>query len=221
MEQIFELFREQSDQAKATQMAHYLRDQFQFIGIKTPERRTLSREFLKAKKVQPQIDWDFVMRAWEADEREFQYLASDYLRVMRKSLTSADLTQIKMLITTKSWWDSVDSLDELVGTITQLEPASKSIILDWAEDENFWVRRVAIDHQLTFKAATDTDLLAKVIQKNFGSTEFFINKAIGWALRDYSKSNPTWVREFLKEHQNSLHALSYREASKYLKSSKK
>ncbi|TYC48483.1 DNA alkylation repair protein [Weissella muntiaci] len=216
MEQIFELFRKQSDQAKATQMAHYLRDQFQFIGIKTPERRALSREFLKAKKAQPQIDWDFVMQAWEADEREFQYLASDYLRAMRKSLTSADLTKIKMLITTKSWWDSVDSLDELVGTITQLEPTSKSIILDWAEDENFWVRRVAIDHQLTFKAATDTELLAKVIQKNFDSTEFFINKAIGWALRDYSKSNPTWVREFLKEQQNSLHALSYREASKYL-----
>ena len=89
-------------------------------------------------------------------------------------------------------------------------------MLEWSQDENIWVRRVAIDHQLLFKEKTDEELLGKIIQNNLGSKEFFINKAIGWSLRDYSKTNPQWVAGFIEEHREKLAPLSIREGSKYL-----
>ncbi len=83
-------------------------------------------------------------------------------------------------------------------------------------DDNFWIRRIAIDHQLTRKEKTDPELLEAIIRKNFGSSEFFINKAIGWSLRDYSKVNPEWVRDFLTRYSEKMAPLSIREASKYV-----
>jgi len=89
-------------------------------------------------------------------------------------------------------------------------------MLKWSVDEDFWVRRVAIDHQLGRKEKTNTDLLEKILTNNFGSKEFFINKAIGWALRDYSKTNPDWVRYFIGKYKNKMDKLSIREGSKYI-----
>jgi 3-methyladenine DNA glycosylase AlkD len=90
------------------------------------------------------------------------------------------------------------------------------LMLKWSVDEDFWVRRVAIDHQLGRKEKTNTDLLEKILTNNFGSKEFFINKAIGWALRDYSKTNPDWVRYFIGKYKNKMDKLSIREGSKYI-----
>jgi 3-methyladenine DNA glycosylase AlkD len=90
-------------------------------------------------------------------------------------------------------------------------------MLKWSQDPDFWVRRVAIEFQLLRKGETDTALLAQIIENNLGSQEFFINKAIGWALRDYSKTNPAWVADFINRHQEDLSKLSIREGSKYLK----
>ena len=89
-------------------------------------------------------------------------------------------------------------------------------MLEWSTDEDFWVRRIAIDHQLCRKERTNTELLEKILVNNFGSSEFFINKAIGWSLRDYSKTNPDWVRNFVETHKDKMAKLSIREASKYL-----
>ena len=89
-------------------------------------------------------------------------------------------------------------------------------LLNWSLDENFWLRRIAIDHQLLRKEKTDTALLEKIIVNNFGQTEFFINKAIGWALRDYSKTDPDWVRAFIKKYEDKMAPLSKKEASKYI-----
>ena len=89
-------------------------------------------------------------------------------------------------------------------------------MLKWSEDNDFWVRRIAIDHQLCRKLDTDTALLEKILVNNFGSSEFFINKAIGWSLRDYSKSNPEWVRGFIERHRDKMSPLSLKEANKYL-----
>ena len=95
-------------------------------------------------------------------------------------------------------------------------------IIDWDlldrcyADEDFWVRRIAIDHQLCRKERTNTELLEKILVNNFGSSEFFINKAIGWSLRDYSKTNQDWVRNFVETHKDKMDKLSIREASKYL-----
>lgn len=89
-------------------------------------------------------------------------------------------------------------------------------MVEWRLDSNIWIRRVAIDHQLLFKEETDAELLAIIIKNNLNQTEFFINKAIGWGLRDYSKTNPNWVSSFIKENKSELASLSIREGSKYL-----
>ena len=90
------------------------------------------------------------------------------------------------------------------------------MILDWSRDDNIWLRRIAIDHQLLRKEKTDTALLAQILDNNLGHSEFFINKAIGWALRDYSKTNPEWVRGYIESRREKMTVLSIREASKYL-----
>lgn len=117
---------------------------------------------------------------------------------------------------TKSWWDSIDGLDELVGKIVLNHPEAKTVILDWSVDDDFWLRRLAIDHQLLEKENTDTELLEQILVNNLNQTEFFINKAIGWSLRDYSKTNPDWVRMFINKYRNQMASLSIREASKYI-----
>ena len=86
----------------------------------------------------------------------------------------------------------------------------------WSTEDDFWVRRIAIDHQLLRKDRTNTELLETILVNNFGSHEFFINKAIGWALRDYSKTNPDWVRNFIDRHRDQMAALSIKEGSKYI-----
>ena len=116
----------------------------------------------------------------------------------------------------KSWWDSIDFLDEHVGSIVRRFAQAKATMLVWSQDDNFWIRRLAIDHQLGFKLEMDADLLATIIKNNLGSDEFFINKAIGWSLREYSKVAPDWVREFIAKHDADLSNLSIREGLKVL-----
>ena len=212
---IFDDLRAAANPEKAVQMSAYMRDQFAFLGIPTPRRKELSREFLKAadKKI---IDWQFVFDCWEQNEREFQYLALDYLTRLKKALTADDIPNIRRLIVSKSWWDTIDSLDVFIGDIALGDREVNTVILAWSEDENFWLRRAAIDHQLGRKEKTDKELLEKIIVNNLGQTEFFINKAIGWSLREYSKTDPGWVRAFIEKHKNNLAPLSVREGSKYL-----
>ena len=212
---IFSDFRKAADPVKAASMSAYMRDNFPYLGIPTPKRRELSREFLKTvdKKT---VDWDFVFECWKQPEREFQYLAMDYLEKVKKVLTPADIPNLKEITITKSWWDTVDSIDMFVGEIALKYPETNTTILEWSEDENIWLRRIAIDHQLARKGKTDTKLLERIIRNNFGQTEFFINKAIGWSLREYSKTDPAWVRSFIEKYRDKMTALSIKEASKYI-----
>ena len=196
-------------------MSAYMSNQFPFLGIATPVRRELSREFLKSKS-KNMVDWEFVFKCWEQPEREFQYLAMDYLNKVANALTSLDIPNLHKLIVTKSWWDTIDGLDVIVGNIALRYPEINSTLLAWSVDENFWLRRIAIDHQLMRKNKTDTALLEKILVNNLGQTEFFVNKAIGWALRDYSKTNPDWVRGFLEKYGERMSPLSVKEASKYI-----
>ena len=212
---IFAIFRAAANPERAAPMAAYMRDQFPFLGIPTPERRKLSRDFLKAVNKKA-IDWDFVHKCWEQPEREFQYLAKDYLAKLQSTLTVADIPKLRELAVQKSWWDTVDGLDVIIGDIALRFPEVNETLLQWSKDENLWLRRIAIDHQLGRKDKTDTQLLEQIIINNFGEKEFFINKAIGWSLRDYSKTNPDWVRAFIERHRNEMAALSIREASKYI-----
>ena len=213
---LFADLRAAADGERAAQMAAYMRDQFRYLGVQTPARRKISRPFLNASKKERLLDWDFVDACWQAEEREFQYVAADYLRKVRHLLTVADLPRIRGLAVTKPWWDTVDSLDATVGSVVAQSAEGRELILEWARDENMWVRRLAIDHQLQRKESTDVELLSSIIEANLGSGEFFIDKAVGWALRDYSKTDPEWVRAFIAEHRQGMAALAIREASKYL-----
>lgn len=229
---IIEEFRQYKNEENAEKQAAYLRHQFEFIGLKTPERRLLAKDFLKEKKADRQIDWELVFEFWNLPEREFQYLTLDYLHQMKKWVIFDDMEKIKKLTVSKSWWDTVDALDELVGhlLLTGRKQATendstayeqvKTLVKEWAQAENFWIRRIAIDCQLSFKNQTDLELLSYNIEKNLlGSSfadEFFITKAIGWALRDLAKTNSAWVIKFIEEHENKMAKLSIREASKHL-----
>lgn len=196
-----------ADPARAQSMAAYLRGQFDFLGVATPSRRAASTAVLRELRDAP--DWEFVATCWATEQREFQYVACDHLR--EAPLDSADLPRLKELVTTKSWWDTVDALVKPIG-----RAGSADDMLEWAGDDNLWVRRAAILHQLGRKTSTNPDLLSEIILGNLGSGEFFIDKAIGWALRDYSKVAPAWVRGFLVGHAGELAPLSRREAAKYL-----
>jgi len=213
--EVFQLLREQADEDIAREMSAYMRDLFPFLGVKTPVRRKLSRQFLKEAKREPGIDWEFIARCWEL-EREFQYLALDYLQSVAALLTPEDIPQLRKLVLSKSWWDTIDSLDSIIGDIALRYPEVNAIMLAWSTEDDFWLRRIAIDHQIGRKDKTDTALLEKIIVNNLGQTEFFINKAIGWSLREYSKTDPSWVSDFVTRHQEKLAPLSIREASKYL-----
>ena len=209
-------FEEKEDKENAAQMAKYMRNQFVFYGLPTPKRKAVYKDFLKEEKKSGQIDWAFLDRCYEDEHREFQYLVCDYLTVLDNFLAYDDIPRIKAYIKCKSWWDTTDSLDRVIGQIGLRDSRVDALMLEWSLDDDFWVRRVAIDHQLCRKEKTNTELLEKILVNNFGSDEFFINKAIGWSLRDYSKTNPEWVRTFVEKHADRMSKLSVKEAGKYI-----
>jgi len=135
--------------------------------------------------------------------------------VLKDSMQRTDLDRIKRLIINKSWWDSVDSLANIIGILCAKYPELvQNHILSWAESENIWLVRISVLFQLKYKENTDRELLKLIILKNTNNKEFFITKAFGWALREYSMTNKEWVKLFLES--NTLQSLSVREASKYL-----
>lgn len=204
------------DSEQAAKMSAYMRNQFTFLGIPTPKRRALCKGYFKAAKMENTVDWEFINTCWKKPAREFRYIAMDYLILMQDYLSPADVPRIKTIALEESWWDTIDGLDRVVGHIALKYSEVNNILLKWSEDENIWLRRIAIDHQLTRRNKTDTELLKKILVNNFGQSEFFINKAIGWSLRDCSKTNPEWVRDFIQRYQDKLAPLSIKEGSKYI-----
>lgn len=214
--EIKKLFEQNEDKENAIAMAKYMRNLFEFYGLATPKRKKLYKDFLKEEKKNKKVDWDFLDKCYLDSHREFQYLVSDYLITMNDYLTYDEIPKIKKYVKTKQWWDTIDFLDRVIGEIGLKDNRVDDLMLEWSCDNDFWVRRIAIDHQLCRKEKTNTELLEKILVNNFGSDEFFINKAIGWALRDYSKTNPLWVREFLSKYKDKMSNLSIKEASKYI-----
>ncbi len=209
------LLNENADKEQAKKMSAYMKDKFVFLGIPKPKLKEIIKPFLKETSKKP-IDWDLVRNLWDTDFREAQYVALEYLTKHKKQIIPCDFDKLKYLIITKSWWETVDTIDAFIGDIVLKEPSYKNEMLKWAEDENIWLRRIAIDYQQEYKDKTDTEMLEKIIVLNLNSTEFFINKAIGWSLRDYSKINPKWVIDFIEKHKENMAQLSIKEASKYI-----
>ena len=213
---LYEEMIQHKNEEQAQRMSKYMLNKFEYIGIKTPERRKIFKNFFSEYKNEEKIDWEFVNKCWENKYREFQYVAADYLKNMKDKLTINDIPKFKRLILEKSWWDTIDNLDMTIGALALKDSNVNKILLEWSLDENIWLRRIAIDHQLLRKEKTNTELLEKILKNNLGQAEFFINKAIGWALRDYSKTNPERVKNFIEENKEKMAKLSIKEASKYL-----
>ena len=212
---IFVEFEKLKNEKKAIEMSAYMKNQFAFLGIQANPRKEIENKIFKFVSKED-LDFKFTDKCYKNKYREFQYASVDYLNFKKKYLNMSHIEILKNYILTKSWWDTIDHLDKIVGDIALRDERVNEILLNWSLDDNIWLRRIAIDHQILRKEKTNAELLEKIIINNFNQKEFFINKAIGWSLRDYSKTNPKWVRDFIKRHKNSMSNLSIREASKYI-----
>ena len=213
------LFEQHANPAQAAPMRKYMRDQFEYLGIKTPQANILQKEFIRAHGLPPFEKLDVVSRElWSLPQREFQYLGMSLIGKYEKKLKPDFITTLEYCIVTKSWWDTVDALaSHSVGTHFKRCPKIKEQYLKkWRKSENIWLRRTTLLFQLGYKQETNFDLLCEIIRENLGSDEFFINKAIGWALRQYAHTNPAPVKKFVKATKE-LHPLSQREAMKHLR----
>jgi 3-methyladenine DNA glycosylase AlkD len=216
------LFVENQNETNAGPMKNYMKGHFPFLGIKSPLRKELEKQFFNdAKILKEPFNKEFVSALWEKDEREYHYTALTYIGKSLKKLQKEDLPFLERLITSKSWWDTVDTLaPNSVAEIARKYPEVIGETIDgWSTNENMWLRRAAILFQLKYKQNTNEELLYQYIIKNADSKEFFIQKAIGWALREYSKTNPESVKHFIEGNQ--LAPLSIREGSKYLSEAKR
>lgn len=200
----------------AEPMARYMKNLFPFCGVKKPQRALLERPFLKESLTLPLPELiQEIFRNYRKDEREYQYYAIDLAQKNIQRFSLADLAELLPLLAEKSWWDSIDAWRKVFATWVLAHPTElKQVYAFFYQHENFWYRRVAINLQLLFKEQTDPALLAQAILADLTTEEFFIQKAIGWALRDYSKVNPDWVKNFMQQH--SLSKLALREGSKYI-----
>ncbi len=203
----------------AIPMENYMKNNFSFLGIKTEERRSIFKANYALYKAE--IKSDFRNIAWELfhkKEREFHQCAIDLLvKEFKKNYILEDVKLIEDLIITSSWWDSVDVVAKylLGGYLQQFPDETYGVIDRFSSSENMWLNRSAILFQLSYKEKTNFDLLKSECEKHKESKAFFIQKAIGWALRDYSRFNPTGVREYVSS--TNLKPLSQREALRNLK----
>jgi 3-methyladenine DNA glycosylase AlkD len=203
---------------QAGQMRAYMRDQFPFLGIPVPRRRVLARTVLAGLARPTEADLRVVALAcWELPEREYQLFAADWLRRHCGVCSSSFVDTARTLITTRSWWDTVDTLaGHLVGPLVLAHPQLTSTMDEWIASDQLWLARAAILHQLTYKQRTDAGRLFAYCEQRASDKEFFIRKAIGWALREYSKTDERAVRTFVAEHSKQLSGLSRTEALKWL-----
>jgi 3-methyladenine DNA glycosylase AlkD len=221
VQDICTLFEAHADPVAAEPMKRYMRDQFEYLGLKSPQVGALLKEYIDKCGLPPLVELDTILRElWTLPEREFQYIATSLLGRFEKQLPAEFIDTLEYLIIKKSWWDTVDTLSTgVVGVHFQRFPDVRgAALLKWRNSDNLWLRRATILFQLGYKEETDFPLLCEIIRGNLGSKEFFINKAIGWALRQYTRVDPEAVRAFVAA--TPLSPLSAREALKWLEKRK-
>lgn len=211
------LFEQNANPSQAGPMKKYMRDQFEYLGIKSPQFKVLMKDFLAANGMPPARDLDVILRdLWALPQREFQYVATSLLGRSEKELPASFIKTIEYLLVTKSWWDTMDTISgSTLGVHFRRFPDIRTKYLaKWRASDNFWLRRACILFQLNYKKETDFALLCEIICENLNSKEFFINKAIGWSLRQYARTDLKAVKKFVKA--TPLHPLSRREALKHI-----
>lgn len=206
-------FEQNSNHKTAIDQKAYLRNQFDFYGLKTLKRREIQKpflikEFLPNKKGLKTL----VNLLWEKPQIEYHYFAQELTFKYVKQLEKDDIKLFEYMVTHKSWWDTVDFIAvKLMGAYFKTFPEQKTKYINkWLKSNNIWLQRSALLFQLKYKEEIDSMLLSHSINSLLGSNEFFINKAIGWVLREYSRTNPSWVLNFV--NKTELNTLSQREA---------
>ncbi|KQV82518.1 DNA alkylation repair protein [Massilia sp. Root351] len=203
-----------ADPDRAKGMRAYMRDQFEYLGVPAPARRTaLKMQLRQLTGSGPAHLIALANELWDLPEREYQYAALDLLDMHRKELGITDIPALLSLVVKRSWWDTVDALAGIIGKVLR---GQHEYMDDALAHENFWMRRIALLHQLGWRGNTDSGKLYAYCLALAHEKEFFIQKAIGWALRDYARHAPDEVRAFTRKHKDSLPALSYREANKHI-----
>jgi 3-methyladenine DNA glycosylase AlkD len=209
-------FKQNENPENAFAMAKYMKNNFPFFGIKTEERRRIFKEIWKENKQEVTANARAIaLELYRKPEREFQYCAIEILiKELKGNYKKEDIQLIQKLIMNNSWWDSVDTIAKYIlgEYLIEFPLETKNVITRFSRSENIWLNRSAILFQLGYKEKTSADLLFSECLKHSHSKEFFIQKAIGWALREYAKSNPEDVQEFVKT--NTLKPLSKKEALK-------
>lgn len=218
LQQLRDILAANANAAKAKPMAAYMKNHFIFFGIQQPDRKRLTKPILKQLVHLPPHRYPAIAKhLWQQPERELHYCCMEFLEMCHKNWQEDIIETFEWMILQNSWWDSVDIIaSHLVGEYFKKFPKQKkAMVLRWSNQENMWLNRTAILFQLGYKSATDEALLFKVVQQHLHSNEFFIQKAIGWALRQYAYTQPETVKQFVAA--NVLKPLSKREALKHLK----
>ncbi len=218
--QIDAALRPLADPGQAAPMRAYMLDQFAFLGIRATPRRQALRGLPRLNTWTAADLLSVAEALWEMPEREFQYVAVDLLAKHHRQLELASLPRLLQLVQRHAWWDTVDGLAGVVGDIllrarTGQADAQRPMD-DWLGHPSLWVRRVAMLHQLGWKVQTDQARLFRYALALAPETDFFMRKAIGWALRDHARSQPEAVRAFLMAHAHVLSGLTRRVAGKHL-----
>jgi 3-methyladenine DNA glycosylase AlkD len=210
-------FKNHANPENAEGQKAYMRNQFDFLGIKSPIRKEIQQSFLRKKNLPPKEELENIVKSlWDKPQREFQYFALELADKYTRQVEAEDIILFEWMVTHKSWWDTVDFVaPRLMGNYFKLFPDLRDKKVEaWLNSENRWLIRSALLFQLKYNAKLDTLFLEHVINSLLGSKEFFINKAIGWILRQYSKSHPQWVIDFV--NRTNLDPLSRREALKVI-----
>jgi 3-methyladenine DNA glycosylase AlkD len=218
---IIELYRSRFKEDQATKMAVYLKNKFVLLGIQAPERLEINKTIKEQYgKVEFEEIEAIAMELWKLPEREFQYLAINLIDQVKTQLNPSHLDFIINLIKEKSWWDTIDGLVvNFVGQILKVYPdLIDEYVQDWVDSNNIWLNRTAILFQLKYKNDTDFELLKSISDQLKHKNEFFVKKAIGWALREYSKTNPREVETYIATA--NLQALSEKEGLKVINKKK-
>lgn len=213
-QQLQAALKEAAQPERAAGMRAYMRDQFNYLGVGTPERRSVLKPLLRELKGSGAVSLlKIANELWELPEREYQYVAMDVLAMHWKELELEHIPALLDLVRKKSWWDTVDALAGIIGDVLRHghDYMDQALLHD-----DFWMRRIALLHQLGWRGETDTERLYSYCLRLAHEKEFFIQKAIGWALRDYARHAPDEVRAFTQQHKTALASLSFREANKHL-----
>lgn len=214
---LVKVFEAHADETKVEAMERYMLNQFKFYGIKAPLRQELTRAHVKIYGLPDRKELQRVIRSlWLQPQRELQHAAMDLAFRSKKQLDQDFVKTIEYMVLNKSWWDTVDMIaSNIAGPLFAKFPELVAQYPDkWIRSDNMWLQRTAILYQLKYKDATDTKRLFSYIQICIDSQEFFIRKAIGWVLREYSKTDAETVKNYVGSVK--LSPLSHREALKWL-----